>query len=156
MDAADAPAAGELEFNRARRHTIITQRDSPRRQEAGRRAFRPLQDIEEKGAGEAPLTYTKNGIIGMRATVAALTCQSGTPAQRVRLQDMEEKGAGEAPLTYTKYGIIGMRVIVAALTCQSGTPAQRVRRSAARRTIRRDTHGAIVTNMWVRDGTPAG
>ena len=63
-DAADAPSVGEFDFNQARRHTleVITQRDSPHRQEAGRRAFRPLQDMEEKDVGEAPLTHTKNGI----------------------------------------------------------------------------------------------
>ena len=83
-DAADAPAAAKLVFNPARQHRTIIQRDSPHKQEAGRQACRPLQDMEKKGAGEAPLTFTKNGIIGMRVTVAALTCQSGTPAQRVQ------------------------------------------------------------------------
>ena len=40
--------------------------------------------MEEQGAGQPPLIYTKNGIIGMRVTVADLTCQDGTPARRVR------------------------------------------------------------------------
>ena len=83
-DAADAPAAAGLDFSPAHQHRTIMQRDSPHKQEAGRRACRPLQDMEETGAEETPPTLTKNGTIGMLDTAADLTCRGGTPAQRVR------------------------------------------------------------------------
>ena len=48
---------------------------------AGRRACRPLQDMEETDAEETPPISTKIGIIGMRATAADLMYRSGTPAR---------------------------------------------------------------------------
>ena len=51
---------------------------------AGRRACRPLQDMEETDAEETPPISTKNGIIGTRATAADLMYRSGTPARRAQ------------------------------------------------------------------------
>ena len=46
--------------------------------------FHPPQEEHGADAGEAtPLTSTRDGITGMPATVADLTCQNGTPAQPV-------------------------------------------------------------------------